>query len=163
MVKNKKIITAGIILALLFIIAIFIFFIFRYNRYNSPNFFGHKYANKGENLSKTDTEKYRKAYIAAIQADMLGKVATGSICRSRGGKILSGNGGDAFCGNENMGIWQRFYDICGSNSDNTQWVVFNGDTDNWNVTLKCANFTYCNGPSNAICNANGCKFQGSCQ
>jgi len=113
--------------------------------------------------SENSAEAHRKAYVAAIQAAMSADSTAASICRNRKGEVLSGEQGGLICKlNENIGSWP-FLSFCGSDPSDSKWTVFNGNTDNWNFTLNCANFSDCNGPANAICSLGGCKFQGTCQ
>lgn len=83
------------------------------------------------------------------------------ICQDAKGTIESGNGGDLLCGNKHD-KWPKI-SYCGNNSEDTKWIVSNGSTENWTITLKCKNFEKCNGATNAICRANGCSFNGSCK
>lgn len=118
---------------------------------------------------QTDTlaieEARKKAQIASIKSNMSSTVPAGVLCRDGDGTVVSGKGGDDVCSgstnNYNM-KWPQM-SICGPNSENTQWIVQKGNTDEWDVTLSCKEFPYCDGPSNALCNDEGCKFGGSCQ
>lgn len=106
------------------------------------------------------------AIIASTKSYISSTVPNSIICRDKKGTINSGKGGDPLCtGGDNSTsslIWPRISN-CGTNAEDTKWTVFNGNNDNWTITLNCTNMTSCNGPGNAICDKNGCKFQGSCQ
>jgi len=105
----------------------------------------------------------------SIKSTMLSVMSPSISCRNSGGTtkgiINSGKGGDALCSNSNGGnyIWP-IIPYCGTNAGDTKWTIFNGDNDNWDITLTCKNFIVCNGPKNAICsNRSGCNFQGTCR
>ena len=88
----------------------------------------------------------------------------GRVCRSGGGTLTSGNAGDPTCvGGSKTGVnWPKISE-CGPNPEDTKWTVFEGGNDKWTITLTCKNFDKCDGPNNAICSKDGCKYGGSCQ
>lgn len=101
---------------------------------------------------------------ASIKSAMSSTVPLGIICRDNNGTILSGKGGDSACsvnGNDNL-TWPQVSG-CGSSPESARWIVQNGDSNNWTITLSCQEFHLCNGPSNAICSEKGCDFGGTCQ
>lgn len=101
----------------------------------------------------------RKASVKSIISSI---VPAAIICRDASGTVTSGKGGDKACSSKDTIMWPRI-NFCGANSGDTQWIVQKGNIDEWNVTLSCKDFPYCDGPSNALCNKMGCKFGGSCQ
>ena len=107
------------------------------------------------------SEGKEKATIASIRASMSSAVPAGIICEDARGEVLSGIGGDKICSNK-VGNWPSI-NFCGTNPSDTNWVVANGESGNWNFTLKCKQFVNCNGPQNALCNKDGCNFSGTCQ
>jgi hypothetical protein len=111
---------------------------------------------------QADTPESLKADIKAhVKTRISSAVLVGIVCRDNGGEVLSGNGESPAC-SKNSDTWLKIEE-CGPEKTDTQWTVFNGKNDNWDATLLCKNFTDCNGPQNAICNSDGCKFSGSCQ
>lgn len=113
-----------------------------------------------KNIEKGVTGSRAKANKAYIKSSMSSAMPSGIICRDDGGTILSGNSGEKMCSKGDY-TWPAI-SACGPNSSDAKWTVFNGDNENWNFTLNCANFTFCNGPGNAICSSGGCKFGGEC-
>lgn len=110
-----------------------------------------------------------KASIKSAMNSILGSLI---ICNDNNKAILSGNGGDKICERDstfnNLGsesyVWPSIINICGPNASDTKWIVKNGSESNWDITIDCKGFTDCNGPQNAICDANnGCKISGSCK
>lgn len=101
--------------------------------------------------------KANKAYVKSSMSQMM---PSNIICQDNGGTILSGNGGEKMC---SIGDYKwPAISVCGPNPGDAKWTVFNGDNENWDYTINCANFTSCNGPGNAICSSDGCKFGGEC-
>jgi|GEM_PF-227684 len=94
-----------------------------------------------------------------IKASMASMVDVVNICKEVGGSI-SGIGGDIVCDKSNK-LWPTI-SVCGPNSDDTFWIVEAGNTNNWKITLSCANFLDCNGEANAVCRETGCDFSGTC-
>ncbi|MEI6588191.1 MAG: hypothetical protein WCO05_04565 [Candidatus Moraniibacteriota bacterium] len=111
----------------------------------------------------------KKAGIQSAMHSILGSLI---ICNDNNKPILSGNGGDKVCerdsafnslGSESY-TWPTITNICGPNTSDIKWIVKNGSESNWDITINCKGFADCNGPQNAICNANdGCKISGSCK
>lgn len=101
--------------------------------------------------------KSKKAEIKSIMSSAL---VSGTICRDDKKTILSGAAGEKVCENQDL-KWPKLN--CGESDSDTKWVVKNGNGENWDFVLECKGFTDCNGPQNAICNSEGCKFAGSCQ
>lgn len=83
-------------------------------------------------------------------------------CRSNGGVIRSGSGGDRLCSANNYTLSWPMISLCGMSPSDTKWTVFRGDTDTWDITITCAERPGCDGPSNALCTKNGCTFSESC-
>ena len=80
------------------------------------------------------------------------------------GTVKGGQGNrDVICVGGYMGAVWSTISACGPNPEDSIWKVSNGDSDAWSLTLTCREFQDCNGPDNAICNKDGCKFAGTCQ
>ncbi|MEI6587693.1 MAG: hypothetical protein WCO05_01960 [Candidatus Moraniibacteriota bacterium] len=119
---------------------------------NQPN------ANTG---SPEEMERNRNRANDALVRSLMTYVVEGAkTCAKNKKQIISGNGGDKICEGEDLS-WPTI-GACGSNAYDAKWVVKNGADLNWDITVNCKNFTACNGPQNAICNTDGCKFLGSC-
>jgi hypothetical protein len=101
-----------------------------------------------------------KSKKAEIKSTMSSAFVSGTICKDSGKTILSGSGGEKVCENQDF-KWPKLN--CGENDSDTKWVVKNGNGENWDFVLECKEFSDCNGPQNAICNSEGCKFTGTCQ
>jgi hypothetical protein len=83
-------------------------------------------------------------------------------CRSNGGAIRSGAGGERLCSTGDFNLRWPMVSACGTSPADTKWTVFRGDTDTWDITVTCAARPECDGPSNALCTKNGCTFSDSC-
>lgn len=81
-------------------------------------------------------------------------------CLGEKEEVLSGIGGAKIC-NLPSHTWP-IIKICGDNLSDTKWIVANGKSLNWNITLNCNGYAYCNGQANAICNDSGCTFNKGC-
>lgn len=101
-----------------------------------------------------------KAQMANIRSVMGSILPTIESCNKAQKIILSGFGGDKICGGTDS--WPVIK-TCGANNADTKWVVKNGANSNWDMVLACKDFPVCDGPSNAICSATGCKFLGNCK
>lgn len=101
-----------------------------------------------------------KSKKAEIKSTMSSAYVSGVTCRDSGKTILSGVAGEKVCENQDL-RWPKLN--CGESDSDTKWVVKNGNRDNWDFVLECKGLADCNGPQNAICNSEGCKFAGSCQ
>jgi hypothetical protein len=107
-------------------------------------------------------EARKKAQIASIKSSMASINPIGILCRDNNGKILSGNSGSSACSNDPSLKWPNM-GLCGETAGDSKFTVFNGEKDDWDITISCKNITVCNGPENAICNSNGCDFKETCK
>ena len=102
------------------------------------------------------------ATITHIKEYMRGAVTIATVCHDSGAVVTSGNGGDVICPGKFEMKWPVVGN-CGRNPEDTRWIVKNEDSENWDFTISCKGLPQCNGPENAICNANGCTFSGTCK
>lgn len=99
--------------------------------------------------------------LAIIKTTMQSNYTAAIKCRQRGGEVLSSEKSSYICSeptSSNGNIVWVGPTFCGGSYYDTEWTVFNGDTDQWDFTMECKGFTECNGPEGAICNAQGCTF-----
>lgn len=86
-------------------------------------------------------------------------------CRKNGGIIRSNSTGIGTdqCEGQHKILFKWVGSLrCGDDSVDTQYVVRDGDNDKWNFTINCKNMVACNGPSNALCDKDGCRFSQEC-
>jgi prepilin-type N-terminal cleavage/methylation domain-containing protein len=106
-----------------------------------------------------------KARIASIKASMASMKPVGVICRDNTSAILQNGNGDSKICNDNAvaGNYPKI-SACGSATSDSQYVVTNGNNDNWSIALNvCTSFPQCQG-TNATCNASSCTFTtGGCK
>lgn len=102
------------------------------------------------------------ASASEIQSTMAFVTSELQGCVNSKNEALSGSSGDQMCSESGYAVWPGIK-ACGTEKSDTGWVVFNGNNDKWDVTVSCKNITDCNGPKNAICNSEGCKFMGTCE
>lgn len=118
------------------------------------------------NNSVNAEEARKKAKIASIRSEMNSMLVRGTLCRDAGGEIVPGRGESALCSMKNGEkksdlTWGKI-PSCGLNNENTNWTVKDGSLDSWEFYLTCNNAPYCDGSTNATCNAKGCDFKGGC-
>lgn len=99
--------------------------------------------------------------LALIKTTMQSNRTAAIKCRQRGGEVLSSEKDGKICSKPTSSggniVWAG-PTFCGGSYYDTNWTVFNGDTDQWDFTMECKGFTECNGPAGAICNAQGCQL-----
>jgi len=117
-------------------------------------------------------EENNERKMIIVQTMMTSAFSKSIICKNSGVPI-SGFGNNRICQveknisqpemmNMNGLVWPMIND-CGTAIGDTLWIVENGNTDDWKITLNCKNFTVCNGAENAFCNKTGCVFSGTCK
>lgn len=99
--------------------------------------------------------------LAIIKTTMQSNYTAAIKCKQRGGEVLSSEKSGKICSEPTSSggtiVWAG-PTFCGDSYYDTKWIVFNGDTNQWDFTMECNGFTECNGPEGAICNAQGCQF-----
>lgn len=112
----------------------------------------------------TDQEMDVSKEIATIRSTLESLPSIVSACAGSGGVISDGGiSGYYNCIGGSLRLRWPQIGVCGSDPEDTRFIVFNNNTDDWNITLECANFDKCDGPKNAICDKNGCRYGGTCQ
>jgi hypothetical protein len=113
-------------------------------------------------------EARKRAQTASIKSYISSAIPGAIFCRDAEKTLISGKGGDLMCSAKDENgvsdeslIWPTIY-YCGPNPEDTQWIVKNGNADNWDYILSCKNLRQCDGPANALCNSDGCLFNGEC-
>jgi hypothetical protein len=116
----------------------------------------------GEGLTCFDRDAQLDNNFLDIKSTMSVMVVPVEFCRAEQGEIISGKSGDILCSSNGSYKWPKI-DLCGSRPEDTQWLVSNGNSDNWTFSISCDSFPNCNGFVNASCSEDGCRVSEDCK